>query len=78
MSPDVDFKEKEDECESGSAGNLYRIVIAVTSHRKVTDLVQGCSDHEQVLCLFTREVFLRRGSWFRAQLPSNSTPKPQW
>lgn len=27
MSPDVDFKENEDMCESGGAGDLYWVII---------------------------------------------------
>lgn len=38
-SPDVDFEENEDKCESGSEGNLDWVIIAVTSNRKVADLV---------------------------------------
>lgn len=71
----MDFKKNEDECESGSAGNLSRIVIAVTSNRMVTDLVQGRSDPGQVLCLFTQEVLSEKRKLVQSTAPIKQHPK---
>lgn len=47
----------------------------MTSNRKVTDLVQGCSDPKQVLCLFTREVLSEKRKLVQRTTPIKQHPQ---